>query len=81
MALRLSTVGRGVLDGKEAEVSERGSVSVEASVGARDVNVGLEIRGVLVGDFVSLGMEVEVELQAYEISINRIGKISFRLIS
>jgi hypothetical protein len=85
VASRLSTVGKGVLDGMGDGVSDGRGVSVEASVGVVDtVSVGAGGVDVFVGgnvvfvDDVSTGIGVEVELQANEVSINKIGKKRFR---
>jgi len=89
VASRLWTIGRGVFDGNG--VADGRGVSVDASVGgtgtvcvavgAEGASVSVGDEAVLVGDLVSTGSEVGVELQANDVSINRIGKISFRLMS
>jgi len=89
VASRLWTVGRGVFDGNgvadgrgvSVEVLVGGMETVCVAVGAGGVNVSVGEEAVLVGDLVSAGFEVGVELQANDASINRIGKISFRLMS
>jgi hypothetical protein len=93
VALRLSTVGRAVLDGKGLAVSEAGGVSVAVFVGvlkgvslrAGIVNVSVTgERAVFVGGAVPAevgGIEVAGEAQANEMSIHTIGRMSFRLIA
>jgi hypothetical protein len=85
--LRLSTVGRGVSDGKGLGVSDADGVSVAVSVGvleAVSVGAGIVTVSVTVGDSLATeveGTEVDVEVQANIVSIHRLGKISFRLIA
>jgi hypothetical protein len=93
VALRLSTVGRAVLDGKGLGVSEAEGVSVAVSVGVlEEVSVGAGIvtvsvigeNAVCVGGSVPTevgGIEVAGEVQANELSIHTIGRMSFRLIA
>jgi len=87
VALRLSTVGSGVFDGSGDGVSEADAVSVAALVGVTGVSEACSVKAaiggkdVFVADFVSIGAEVAVVLQATEISTRMVGKISFGLIS
>ena len=86
-------MGRGVSDGNGAGVSEGAGVSVAMSVGVAElVSVGtggvtVTVSGekaVFVGGSVKArvgGVGVNVELQAIEARINRIGKMSVRLIA
>jgi hypothetical protein len=84
-----ATVGMDVLEGIGDGVSDGRGVSVKISVCVADtVSVGAGGVIVLVGgnagladDFVSIGTGVEVELQASEVSIQRMGKISFDLMN
>jgi len=82
----LSTIGKGVFDGngvadgKGVSVETSVGVTEAVSVGARGVNVFVSASAVLVGNLVSTGVGIDDELQANEVSINRIGKTSFRLI-
>jgi hypothetical protein len=91
--LRLSTVGRDVLDGKGLAVSEGRGVSVNISVGVMEtVCVAVGARGVLVtgandvfvGRLVPTtvgGTGAEVKVQANEVITHKMEKTSFRLIS
>ncbi len=54
--------------------------TVCVAVGARGVDVVVEKGAVFVVGSVSAGITVEVELQANDVNIKRIGKTSFRLI-
>lgn len=77
--------GRGVSDGRGVSVEASVAVTEVVSVGAGAVTVWVrDMKAVFVGALVSAkvgGTEVEVELQAREAMINRIGKMSFRLMS
>lgn len=93
MASRLSTVGKGILDGNGLGVSDGEDVSVSitvgvaesvcVAVGAGSVNVSVtDENAVFVGSSVSARVGgTEVELQAKEASINKIGKIRLRFIN
>jgi hypothetical protein len=94
LALRLSTIGRNVLDGIGLAVSDGRGVSVKVlvgvteavcvAVGARGVTVSvIGENAVFVGTLVSTnvgGMGVDVKVQANEVTIHKIKKIRFRRI-
>jgi hypothetical protein len=88
-ALRLSTVGSGVSEGRGVGVSEGAGVSVKGSVGVREtvgvvgaegVNDSVGIGGMLVGEGATAGTEGVVRLQARDVSIRRIESARLRLI-
>jgi hypothetical protein len=93
VALRLSTVGSDVFEGKGLGVSETAAVSVAVCVGVLEaVSLGAGIVSVsLTGEnavFVGVSIPAEVggtgadvEVHANEVSSHRIGRMSFRLIA
>ena len=93
LALRLSTVGRDVLDGNRLAVSEGRGVSVNVSVGVTEiVSVALGTKGVsvisrsdvFVGALVAVevgGIGVDVKVQANDVMMHRIKKTGFLLIN
>ena len=75
--------GIGVSEGSGVSVEARVAVTeiVSVVVGAGRVEVDVGRDAVFVGDRVSPGIGVDVELQAKEVNINNTGKISLRFIS
>jgi len=92
VALRLSTIGSDVLEDIWLGISDGKDVSVDVSVcNAETVSVGARNvivlvtgeNGVLVNIFVSTGVggtEVDIKLQANEVMISKMGKMTFRFI-
>jgi hypothetical protein len=94
VAFRLSTVGRDVLDGNGLGVAEGKDVSVAGMVDVAEsvwvavgaLRVAVSVTGenaVFVADsaFATVvGVKVDVELQANDTRVRRVGRINFRLI-
>ena len=93
LALRLSTVGRDVFDGKGLGVSEGSGVAVNDSVGVREaVWVAVGLRGVAASGFEAIvavrvgvvsgvgAIGVDVNWQATDVTIHKAKSIRFRLI-
>ena len=85
LASRLSTVGRDVLDGNGLAVSVNVSVGVTEAVSVGPGTKGVSVTGandVFAGTMVSTttgGMGVDVSVQAMDVMMHKIGKLSVRL--